>query len=181
MLHWLFNGMARMSAFTVHEPPQVGGTKLQRAESLLFIRDGFSWRAALLGPFYLLARGEWLALAVYAAAAAVLAAILALASAGSAQFVSMFILLNVLTGYEASEVKRWSLSRAGWVEIASVGGRGQEDAERRFFEAWLPSVPAETLGYADPAPPPHDDMASRAEASVRRLAERIRSRFAIKT
>jgi hypothetical protein len=183
MLRWLLNGMARVSAFTVHEPPQVGGTKLERAERLLFVGDGFSWRAALLSPFYLLVRGEWLALAAYTLAALLLAAILKLTGAGDHWFVMIFLLLNVVAGFEASELKRWSLARAGWQEVATVSGRGQEEAERRFFDVWLPTVPAETERLEPPAVAGPfalraSDATSRVEAAVRRLSERLRSRFA---
>jgi len=182
MLHWLMNGMARVSTYTVHEPPQVGATKLERAERLLFVGDGFSWGAALFGQFYFLVRGEWLALAAYIAAALVIAGILTLVGADNAWFALGFMLLNVIAGFEANELKRWWLGRKGWQQVATVTGRGQVEAERRFFEAWLPSVPAETLGYAGPAlSPDDDDMTSRIEASIRRLSERLRSRFAIKT
>ena len=185
MLQWLFNGMGRVSAFTVHEPPDAGGTRLERAEQLLFLRDGFSWRAALFGPFYFLVRGEWLALVVYAAVAVLLSGILHLVGAANEWLGWLFLLLNVIAGFEAAELKRWSLARKGWREIATVGGQGQDDAERRFFEAWLPSVPAETPGGrpdAGPfAPAGEDDLTSRLEAAARRLSDRLRSRFAVKT
>jgi hypothetical protein len=184
MLYWLFNGMARVSAYTVHQPPHAGGTKLERAESLLFVADGFSWRAALFSPFYLLVRGEWLALAAYAAAALVLAGILELAGAREDWFVWMFILLNVVTGFELSELKRWSLGRAGWQEIATVSGRGQEEAERRFFDVWLPTISADTpvIGVerhstVGPWSSPLNDTTSRIETAVRRLSERLRSKY----
>lgn len=183
MLRLLLDGIARVSAFTVHEPPQISGTRLERAESLLFVADGFSWRAALFSPFYLLVRGQWLALAAYAAAAVVLWVLLAAAGAGNEWFTLIFIVLNVIAGFEASELKRWSLGRAGWQEIATVSGRGQEDAERRFFEAWLPSVPDQTPGerHSGAFTPDGFDTTSRVEASVRRLSERLRGKFATKT
>src|SRR5690606_40760396 len=99
-----------------------------RAERLYFVADGFSWRAALLGPFFLLARGAWLALAIYVATALVLMGGLKLVGAGNEWVTLMIVLLNIVTGFEASEVKRRALARAGWREIAAVNGRGQEDA-----------------------------------------------------
>ncbi|MCC7252810.1 DUF2628 domain-containing protein [Hyphomicrobium sp.] len=186
MLRWLSNGMARVSAFTVHEPPKAGGTRLDRAERLLFVGDGFSWLVVLFGPLYFLARGEWLALAAYTAAAVVLASILSLAGVGSGWSGWIFFLLNVVAGFEANELKRWSLGRAGWQEIAVVSGRGREEAERRFFEAWLPSVETETAGTIRAmggsfAAIDEGSATSRVEGAVRRLSERLRSKFAIKT
>ncbi len=183
MLRWLFIGMARVAAFTVHEPPHSGGSPLQRAESLVFVRDGFSWRAALFSPFYFLVRGEWLGLTAYIGTALVLAGVLALTDAQPDWIAWSIILLNVIAGFEANELKRWSLTRRGWQEIATVSGRGREEAERRFFDAWLPTVPSDTSGMRAESGPwssPADDLTSRVEASVQRLAARLRSRFAVK-
>lgn len=179
---WPFNGMARLSAFTVHEPPDVAGGRIERAESLLFVRDGFSWRAALLSPLYLLVRGEWLALAAYAAAATLLIVGLNLFGANPGWIVWMFVLLNVVTGFEGSELQRWALARKGWREVGTVSGAGREEAERRFFEAWLASLPSDPPGYrpvpfgAFPAAG-EGDLTTRAEAAVQRLAARLRTRF----
>ncbi len=180
MLGWLWSGMARVSAFTVHEPPVSGGSRLGRADRLVFVADGFSWRAALFSPVYLIVCGEWLALAVYAAAAVALSALLALIGAEGDWTAWMFVLLNVVIGFEMSGLRRWSLARAGWREIATVSGRGRDDAERRFFEAWLPAAPPAdgpdaggTVARAAPAA-----FEARVEAAVGALARRLRTPFA---
>lgn len=175
MLGWLFRGMGRVAAFTVHEPPKPAGTKLERAEQLLFVRDGFSWRALLFGPFYFLFRAEWLSLVLYIIVAIALSVLLRLFSAGNEWTGWMMLLLNVIAGFEATDLKRWSLARRGWREIAAVGGRDQDDAERRFFEDWLPTASSGGAAFDTPA---DGDMASRIEAATRRLSDRLRSRFA---
>ena len=177
MLRWLLNGMARVSAFTVYEPPESGGTKLERAESLVFVGDRFSWLAALFGQLYFILRGEWLGLLVYVAAALVLSGLLYLAGADSGWFVWMFVFLNIVAGFEASELKRWSLARAGWREIATVSGRGQEEAERRFFEAWLPTVLSEGHAVSAVSGRTTRDVETRVEEAVHRLAARLRAKF----
>ncbi|WP_072396348.1 DUF2628 domain-containing protein [Hyphomicrobium sp. CS1GBMeth3] len=183
MLRLLFTGTGRVAAFTVHEPPDPAGTKLERAEQLLFVRDGFSWRAALFGPFYFLFRAEWLSLLIYIVAAVVLTVLLRLLGAGDQWTGWTMLLLNVIVGFEATDLKRWALARRGWHEIATVGGRDQEDAERRFFEAWLPTAPSDPAAEAHHGTvnAPGDDMTSRIEAATRRLSDRLRSRFAVKT
>ena len=183
---WPFDGSARMAVFTVHEPPGAGGTRLERAESLAFIRDGFSWRTALFSPVYLVLRGEWLALAAYAAAAIVAAAVLWLAGAENQWYGWTFMLLNVVAGFEANEIERWSLARAGWREIGTVSGRGHEEAERRFFDAWLPTLPADAPGEtphlsSGPAPAPRSDVVAHVESALHRLSAWLRRPFAAKT
>lgn len=187
MLRYLLSGLAGVAAFTVHEPPVRGGiaSPIERAERLLFVRDGFCWRAALFSPFYFLVRGEWRALALYAVVALALLAVLSLIGAKTDWIVWTFVLLNVVIGFEASQIRRWSLGRAGWQEVGSVSGRGRDEAERRFFEAWMPTVaetsPPHADGSAGYAVTPEADIETRMEAAVRRLSARLRERFAIKS
>jgi len=177
MLRWLLNGMSRVTAFTVHEPPQPGDTTLERAESLVFVEDAFSWRAALFGQLYFIFRGEWFGLAVYIAAALVLSGVLYLVGADARWLIWMLIFLNIVAGFEANQLKRWALTRAGWREIATVSGRGQEEAERRFFEAWLPTASGAGLTRASVSSPTPRDLETRVEDAVHRLAERFRAKF----
>jgi hypothetical protein len=181
LLHF---GRARVAAFTVHQPPETGGTKLEQADRLLFVGDGFSWRAALFSPFYLIVRGEWLALAAYAGASILALAVLNLIGAKPDWYIWTWLLINVVIGFEASEIKRWSLGRAGWHEIATVSGAGQEEAERRFFEAWLPSIEPGSSGHESHRPfdpdfsPAEDDAISRIENGLRRFSKSLRTKFA---
>ena len=177
MLRWLLNGMARVTAFTVHEPPETGGTAVERAESLVFVEDGFSWRAALFGQLYFIFRGEWFGLAVYIVAALVLSGVLYLFGADNRWLIWMLVFLNIVAGFEANELKRWALARAGWREIAAVSGRGQEEAERRFFEAWLPTAPGKGLAAGIVSSPTRRDLETRVEEAVQRLAVRLRAKF----
>jgi hypothetical protein len=127
--------------FTVHEPPDPPADRIDRAERLVFLKDGFSWAAFLLGPFWLAVSGEWMGLALYCAFAYATAGALTLAGAGP-EWISLSVLaINLLLGFEASSIRRWSLARAGWQEIGSVSGHSAAECERRFFESWLPSQP----------------------------------------
>ena len=48
-----------MLTFTVHEPPNPPADRVDRAEGLVFIKDGFSWFAALFAPLWLLVHRLW--------------------------------------------------------------------------------------------------------------------------
>jgi hypothetical protein len=180
---WLLLGSSGVSSYTVHERPGVGATRLERGEELVFVKDGFSWGAALLGPFYFALRGQWLGLLAYIAAAVVLSLVLTAVGAEDDWISWAFLLLNIVAGFEANELKRWSLARAGWREIGTVSGAGLEEAERRFFEAWLPGVPAVSpdherwllAGHTDPA---LEHRFEHAKETVGRIARRIRRKLA---
>jgi hypothetical protein len=130
-----------LRVYTVHESKNPPSDRQDRAEDLRFVRDGFSWPAALFTPLWLLMRGFWLALIIYLIVAT------ALALAGQMlgldeeiQFLIMFG-LHVLVGFEADTIERWTLRRHGWDMIGTVAGRDVVECERRFFDAWLPEQP----------------------------------------
>ena len=129
-----------MTVYTVHEPPDPPADRLDRAESHVFVKDGFTWAAAVLTPFWLLANRMWLVLAGYLVAAAVTQVGLRWI-AGEEIATLLMLALHVLIGLEADTLKRWTLDRNGWRMIGSVVGRGASDCERRFLEAWLPGQP----------------------------------------
>ncbi len=130
-----------LNVFTVHEPPDPPADRIDRAGELVFLKDGFSWGAALFGPLYFLVRGHWLGLAAYLAVATVL--LLSLAALGLAvQWTSIAVLaLNIYFGFESANLERAWLEWRGWSEIGTVVGRNQSECERRFFETWLEEQP----------------------------------------
>lgn len=130
--------------FTVHEAPNPAADRIDRADELVFVKDGFSWLTAVFPPAGLLARSLWLALAAYLAAVAVICGVLT-AFGVSESWMSLAIMaLGLLLGFEISSIERFMLDRAGWRMLGSVTGRSLADCERRFFETWLPDQPVIT-------------------------------------
>jgi hypothetical protein len=132
---------ARVDVYTIHEPPFAPADRIDRAERLVFLKDGFSWGAFLLAPLWLAARAEWAGLAAYVSAAIVLTLLLTAIGAAPAWITLAILALNLFLGFEASSLKRWSLERTGWTELGAVSGRNAAECERRFFETWLPGQP----------------------------------------
>jgi hypothetical protein len=130
-----------LRVYTVHEAKDPPSDRLDRAEALRFVRDGFSWGAALFGPLWLLWRGFWLALIVYIVVAAVLAFAIEVLGIGEQARVLIYLAVHLLMGFEADTIERWTLGRKGWQMIATVSGRDVAECERRFFDAWLPDQP----------------------------------------
>jgi hypothetical protein len=128
-------------AYTVHEPPNPLADRLDRAERLVFVEDGFSWLAALLTPFWMIANRMWLALLLYLAAVFALALVL-LGLGVAFEWIQVAILaLHLAIGFEASSLHRWALERSGWHTLGAVTGQSLEECERRFLEGWLPEQP----------------------------------------
>ena len=151
-----------MSVYTVHQPPLDSGAAATEPYRFVFVRDGFSWLAFLLTPLWLLRHRLWLALAIYVLVSAALD--VGLRALGASVFVLVLagLLISLLAGLEAGTLRRSKLARRHWRNIGVVTGDDVEDAERRFFDAWIRQAPvrrpasppnAPASGPAAPAPP----------------------------
>jgi hypothetical protein len=130
-----------LRVYTVHEPADPPADRIDRAEALRFVRDGFSWAAALFAPLWMIVRGLWLALVIYLVGIGALG-LLAFATGLSDEISTVvFLAVHVLIGFEADEIERWTLARNGWQTIGSITGESALDCERRFLDTWLPDQP----------------------------------------
>lgn len=130
-----------MQTYTVHEPSEASRDKIERAEQLTFVKDGFSLPAALLAPLWLLANRLWLALAGYVGAIVVLELLGWVLGLGQPAIQWLIFALHLLIGFEADSIRRWTLARNGYTLVGSVTGRSGDECERRFFEGWLKDQP----------------------------------------
>jgi hypothetical protein len=141
---------APLVVYTVHEPPSGPGDRLDRAEQLIFVKDGFHWIAALVPPLWLLAKRLWLELAIYLGATALV--VWALTALGAETINGAFlIIVQIVFGFEAGAIYSAALQRRGWREVGTVAGRNSEDCERRYLEVWLPTYTQIPSAGADPA------------------------------
>lgn len=130
-----------LAVYTVHEPPNPPADRLDRADALVFVKDGYSWLAALVPPLFFLARKDWMGFAIYAVAAATTGGLLSLLGASPEWMAVALLALGVFVGFEASSIERWALDRKGFQEIATTSGSDLAECERRFFDTWLATQP----------------------------------------
>lgn len=140
-----------MAVYTVHQPPLRAGAASPEVERFIFVRDGFYLWAFLLGPLWMLWRRMWLVLLGYVLLWVGLSVATRALGASPAAVALVGLLIALLIGLEASTLRRFTLRRRGYANVGVVSGDDLEDAERRFFDAWLKPVPA-APGVAPPAP-----------------------------
>lgn len=130
-----------MPTFAVYEPPSPPADRVDRGESLVFVKDGFGWAAALFAPVWLLMHRLWWPLLGYV----VLNGLFELCRIGLPSLGSWLglatVAVHLVIGFEAGALRQWGLERRGWRMLGSVSGRNSAECERRFYEAWLPSQP----------------------------------------
>jgi hypothetical protein len=149
-----------MPVYTVHAPV-AEAADFGATDRFVFVRDGFHFWAALLGPVWLIWHRLWLALAGWVVAVLVLELAIARLGAGSAAIWFADLIVALLMGFEAASLERWTLSRRNWRQLDIVVADDEEQAERRFFDRWTARQRA--LGNDQPAvdrggPPPTRDV-----------------------
>lgn len=145
-----------MAVYTVHQPPLRKDGTAPDPDRFLLVRDGFYVWAFLFGPLWMIWRRLWLVLVLFVAAVICLG--LALQGMGAPAFVRALAMLAValLVGLEAATLRRWTLSRRGWINVGVVVGDDRESAERRFFAYWIErgaAVPQGAAGKPQAASP----------------------------
>ena len=103
-----------MLTFTVHEPPNAPPDRIDRAESLVFIKDGFGWVAALFAPIWLLVHRLWWPLLGFIVLSGGFELIKRVTGVDQRWVGLAMLALNLLIGFEADTLRRWALERRGW-------------------------------------------------------------------
>jgi hypothetical protein len=114
-----------MTVWTVHS---------RGAAEPVLVREGFSlWAFLFAAPWFAL-RGMWLVLVLYLAGGVILGA--ALAPLPEALATLAALAAQLLVGWHARDLERWTLARKGYRLIAVVAARGGEDeALARLYSA----------------------------------------------
>jgi hypothetical protein len=138
MIFQLLFGSGRPQVYTVHEGPTPPRDRIDRAEALRFVKDGFSWPAFIFAPVWLATRKLWLALGGYVAIAALILLGDVVFDWPDAVAPLMLAGLHLVVGFEGDSIERATLEKQGWQALGSVTGTSALECERRFFDDWLP-------------------------------------------
>ena len=145
-----------MPVYTVHEPPVRTPGALADPARFAFVRDGFYWWAFLLTPLWMLWRRLLLVFVLYVVVSIGIETAMRIYGASSGMISLVAVLISLLVGLEAGTLQRFTLQRRGWRNVGVVSGSDLEDAEHRFFAAWVREPPP---GIPPSAPPPTTPMA----------------------
>ena len=148
-----------MPVYTVHAPI-ANNAGIAATDRFAFVRDGFHFWAALFGPVWLVWHRLWLALIGWIIVLIAIDVGMARLGAGGRAIVLADVLIALLMGFEASSLRRWTLSRRNWRQLDIVVARNEEKAERRFFDRWTAKqrVLNDQSAVDRGAPPPTRDI-----------------------
>jgi hypothetical protein len=124
-----------MPVYTVHVPT-ADNADIAATDRFAFVRDDFRFWAALFGPLWLAWHRLWLALIGWIVVMIAIEVGLARLGAGGTAIFFTNVLIALLMGFEASSIRRWTLSRRNWRQLDTVVADNEESAEQRFFDRW---------------------------------------------
>ncbi len=159
-----------MAEYAVYEPRYTADDPIERAEHLVFVKDGFHWWAAIVPAVWLMIKGLWLELAVCLLAIAALTWGLESLGVDGSLGGSLLLIAQLIFGFEAGMVESAALERRGWRRVGYVEGRNRSDCERRFIADWL-TAQRDAPSPAYTGPMPKGPIASLAEMAMQRTRE----------
>jgi hypothetical protein len=166
-----------MPVYTVHIPPRrlrseasafasPGETATANQAALVdavFVPEGYSRAAFFLGPFWLAWHRLWLEFLAWLVVFLLLASVLGKFIAPFTSFM-IGVVLEVLLGLEANNLRRGRLARRGYRLLDVAAGATRDDAERSFYRrafetAPIAPEPVKEIVQPPPLPPdPHAEV-----------------------
>lgn len=126
--------------YTVHmrRPPR------DPEQDIRLVKEGYCWPAFFFSVLWALWSGLWLAAVGIFLAELGLNAVLSLLGADDVTRLAFSIGFAALLGIVGNDIKRWTLFRRGFLQMAVVTGRDRDAAERRFWDQH-PSLAADLV------------------------------------
>ena len=126
------------ASYTLHLPAGAEPGDAEALEQAALVRDGFAWGAFLFTFLWFFANRLWLAgVGVLIAVIGLPIALRALGVGDSSAFIAE-VLLSLLIGLEANNLKRWTWRRKKpAVDVVTAADR--HEAETKAFARWLES------------------------------------------
>lgn len=123
-----------MKIYTAHSRTAPTGDPARDPDGLIFVKDGFSIWAALFPLPWFLINLMWIPLLAYLALSIGFSIVVQLLGIPDSAVFPSALVLGLLIGFEANNIRRWSLSSKGYRLIGIGSGATREECERRIYE-----------------------------------------------
>jgi hypothetical protein len=123
--------------YTVHEREDEAGDISQRADNIVFVKEGFAWVALLIPMLWLLYHRMWFAFAAFIVLILSIQGVFAVLDTGEAAAGWAALIVNPVFALLANDLRRWSLGLRGYSFKGPVSGRDLTECEDRFFTDWI--------------------------------------------
>lgn len=149
-----------MKIYTIHEPPVPSADPLDRADELIFVKDGFSLFAFILPVIWLIYHRVWIALIVFLVFSIGLNMAFVAMELNQIYLSIVMGVLSLIIAFEASSLRRWQLDRRDYKLVGSVSGRDLYECESKFFEDWATTAESTSADHVSEAHIPGSPVAT---------------------
>jgi len=126
-----------MNTYTLHLPADARPGDRDALDQAKIVKDGFSWAAFFFTALWFFFQKLWLAgLGVLVVIVAFDLGLSLLRIEPGAAVLAQ-VLLSLLIGLEANNLKRWTYARRGRPAVDVVTASNREEAELKAFSRWL--------------------------------------------
>ncbi len=125
-----------MRTYSVHHKQPIPQATADYADGAVFVREGFAVFAFLFHIFWFAYRGMWIVLVLYLAASMATSMVVNLMGLDPLSGLAVVTALNLIIGFEANDLRRWTLARNDYELIAIVRARSLVEAEEKYF-SWV--------------------------------------------
>lgn len=124
-----------MRTYSVFVPPKMAGTLEEDAQSLVFVRHGWSLAALFVPLVWMIVRRLWWVLLAYV----IVVVAIQLLSLAVPELVTtgLSVAVAIIVMVEAGQLRLESMAAKGFREIAVLEARNRNEAEHFFFAQWL--------------------------------------------
>jgi len=122
-----------MNLYTIHYRQEAENSLTGLAQETVLVKDGFNWSALFLPSVWFLSKKMWLVFGIYLVIQGALLVIVFWGELPTEVLTITKITGNLILGFEANNLQRWSLERARFKERGTVAARDIIAAEHRFF------------------------------------------------
>lgn len=134
-----------MRLYTVHLPvhllPAAGTPDADTAEGAVLVKEGFCWPALFVPLLWSLWHRMWWEALALAALGVLLAGVEQLASGAETVTALVGFAVQLWFGLQGNDLRRWTLARRGWPEVAVIAGANRDAAARRYFDLSVIGAP----------------------------------------
>lgn len=127
----------KVAVYSVYEPPNEARTLTERADQLVFVKEGVAWVAFLVPLLWLIYYRMWVEFVLLLAIYVGLQWAFGSEPQGQAFAAWASLGIGILVAFEANDLRTLALERRGYRFAGVASGRGRTEAERAFFTSWL--------------------------------------------
>ena len=142
-----------MAVYTVHKKPDAA------PDDVTLVPEGFNVRAFLFTVLWALWNRLWVLACVIAVVLVAVTTLPAYFGLSAEVAAIMQLAASLLFGFEANDLRRFTLARSGYEQIAMISGSSLAEAELRYFvQRPKASAPAGSSSESSPSRYAHDTL-----------------------